>query len=97
MAGIAVDGKNNYYTWVPVNPPSFFLITFSRNQVHVFKSDGSKIKSIGSEGSDEGQFVNPADLVLDPDDNLVVADSGTNPSALSDCSDFLDFLVLILV
>ena len=53
----------------------FFVSYFSRHCVKVFSKEGVFLYNIGSEGSGEGQFKLPRDIVIDAFDNLIVCDS----------------------
>lgn len=47
--------------------------------IKVFKlSDGTLLKTIGSKGSEPGQFNEPEGIAIDKDGNIIVADAGNN-------------------
>ncbi len=47
----------------------------SRDCVSIFSSDGKKLRSFGTRGSDKGQFKSPRGVAVDGEGNILVADS----------------------
>ena len=48
------------------------------NNLKVFSKSGAFLKTIGSSGTQAGQFQSPSDVSLDSDGNIYVADQGNN-------------------
>ncbi len=48
---------------------------FSKHLVSIFSSDGKKLRSFGTYGSDKGQFKSPKGVAVDGEGNILVADS----------------------
>jgi tripartite motif-containing protein 71 len=69
--GIAVDSNDNIY----VSDSSGFV---SLKRVQKFTSSGTYITQWGSYGTKNGQFSYAMGIAIDSDDNIYVADSGSN-------------------
>ncbi len=50
----------------------------SGNCVSIFSSSGEKLRSFGTHGSGQGQFINPCGVAVDGEENILVADSDNN-------------------
>ena len=46
--------------------------------ISIFSPKGEKIRSFGSQGSEQGQFSSPRGVAVDDDGNILVVDSGNN-------------------
>lgn len=60
----AVDGTGRYY-----------LLDRRKQAIHVFSAEGTFLSSVGRPGSGPGEFVEPAAIALDADDEVYVADA----------------------
>ena len=47
---------------------------FDKHCVSIFNPAGEKVKSFGSQGSGDGQFIRPAGVAVDAEDNILVVD-----------------------
>ena len=64
---------------VAVNEQDEIAVSDTGNQkIHLFKSDGTHIKSFGGEGTQQGEFKRPAGIAFH-NNNIIVAEQG-NPS-----------------
>ena len=64
---------------VAVNEQDEIAVSDTSNQkIHLFKSDGTHIKSFGGEGTQQGEFKRPAGIAFH-NNNIIVAEQG-NPS-----------------
>ncbi len=64
---------------VAIGKRSEVIITeYSRDCVSIFSSDGKKLRSFGTTGSDKGQFKYPKGVAVDGEGNILVADSVNN-------------------
>jgi DNA-binding beta-propeller fold protein YncE len=64
--GIALDKQGNIY-----------VADTGHHRVAVFDKDGKLVRAIGSEGSEAGQFGDPEDVAIGPDDLLYVLESSS--------------------
>jgi tripartite motif-containing protein 71 len=53
-----------------------YVTDVNNNRIQKFGSDGAFITSWGSEGSGEGQFLEPEGIDIDTEGNVYVADTG---------------------
>ena len=64
---------------VAVGPQErIYVCDHDRHEVQVFDFEGAWIASFGKEGSQRGEFVNPRDVAVTKDGNVVVCDKGNN-------------------
>ena len=62
---------------VAVNEQDEIAVSDSGNQIHLFKSDGTHIKSFGGEGTQQGEFKRPAGIAFH-NNNIIVAEQGNH-------------------
>ena len=67
IKSVAVDRYNQVY-----------VVDHYNNCISIFTSDGQFIKSIGSKGSDDGQFDDPCGITVDAIGNLYIVDTDNN-------------------
>ncbi len=53
----------------------FYVSDFSSNNIRKFDAAGQVQFTIGEQGKDDGQFVQPSGLIVDPQENLLVCDT----------------------
>lgn len=53
-----------------------FVVEYGRHRVSVFDTNGTYLRSFGSQGSGNGQFLNPRGCTVGPDGMVYVVDSG---------------------
>src|SRR5262249_20631036 len=68
---LAIDSKDNLY-----------VSDFSAHDIKKFDSTGKLLATIGEEGKDDGEFVQPSGLYIDADDNLYVCDTFNQPARI---------------
>ncbi len=61
---------------IAISDDRIYVTDTGNERVQVFGMDGTFITAFGGFGEQDGQFVEPTGLALDPDGNLWVADSG---------------------
>ena len=68
------------YPWgVAINQRGEMMVTETdRHHVSIFSYSGEKLRSFGTRGSGQVQFLNLAGVVLDSDENILVVDSGNH-------------------
>jgi tripartite motif-containing protein 71 len=64
---LAVDTQGNVY-----------VIDLKNSRVQKFDNNGQYLTHWGTEGYDEGQFTEPADIAIDQQNNIYVSDAGNN-------------------
>ena len=63
---------------VAVNEQDEIVVScFGNHKIHLFKSDGTHIKSFGGEGTQQGEFKRPAGIAFNAQ-NIIVADPGNH-------------------
>jgi sugar lactone lactonase YvrE len=55
-----------------------YVIDKGNNRIQKFTSDGEYLTQWGTEGSEDGQFIDPTGVAVDGDGNVYVADQGNN-------------------
>ena len=64
---------------VAINQRGEVVVTeFDENCVSVFSSSGERLRSFGTRGSGQGQFIYPAGVAVDGSNNILVVDHGNN-------------------
>ena len=64
---------------VAINQQREVVVTdVSACHVSVFSASGEKLRSFGSRGSGQGQFLSPVGVAVDGEGNILIADSGNN-------------------
>ncbi|MCR8641300.1 Ig-like domain-containing protein [Paenibacillus sp. N1-5-1-14] len=75
---ITLDKAQSTVGLVVSDEGSFYVLDQSTSKVIQYDRTGKELKSWGSHGSAEGQFLNPNALTQDPQGNLYVVDTGNN-------------------
>lgn len=78
LADVISDKEKSKCRFLHYFGKKLFVVDLGLNCVYVMSLKDMKVKTFGSQGKGDGQFIDPAGLVTDPYGNFIVADAGNH-------------------